>query len=319
MTMFVSFPRFRAEDGNGGPLVGGKVYTYDPGTTNAKATYSDKGLSVANTNPVILDARGEADIYCGSAVKLVVKDADDVTLTTTDDWESVDATDYVVTLTGTQTLTNKTLTAPVITDASGSVVTTTATQTLTNKTLTSPVINTPTIAGGSITTATAAITGGTISGITDLAVADGGTGASTAAGARTALGVGPRPALYDYQSATGQTITSVLTTFLTASVTLESGDLLMVDARVYGTKGGTGGAVEVEIESWPTSDLTSWGTTGHIHTNTNYFAASMSGNNHIFCVFKALANISAVPLYFRASSAGSDLAGASCNMNLFKI
>jgi hypothetical protein len=44
------------------------------------------------------------------------------------------------------------------------------TATLTNKTLTSPAIN-----------------GGTISGITDLAVADGGTGASNAAGARTNL------------------------------------------------------------------------------------------------------------------------------------
>jgi hypothetical protein len=53
--------------------------------------------------------------------------------------------------------------------------------------------------------ANAAITGGSITGITDLAVADGGTGASTASGARTNLSAASSGANSDITSITGLT------------------------------------------------------------------------------------------------------------------
>jgi len=58
---------------------------------------------------------------------------------------------------------------------------------------------------GAITSSSATITGGTITGITDLAVADGGTGASTAANARTNLSAAASGANSDITSITGLT------------------------------------------------------------------------------------------------------------------
>lgn len=62
-------------DANGRPLVGGKVYFYAPGTDTLKDTWQDSGQTVLNTNPVVLDARGEASIYGGSAYRQVLRDA----------------------------------------------------------------------------------------------------------------------------------------------------------------------------------------------------------------------------------------------------
>lgn len=55
-------------------------------------------------------------------------------------------------------------------------------------TVTLPTVNATSISSTSVTTGNAAITGGSVTGITDIAIADGGTGASTAANARANLG-----------------------------------------------------------------------------------------------------------------------------------
>ena len=67
------YPKFRADDSNGEPMAFGQVYSYVPGTTTPKATYTDSTGDVANSNPVVLDNKGEADIYTIGPTKLVLK------------------------------------------------------------------------------------------------------------------------------------------------------------------------------------------------------------------------------------------------------
>lgn len=59
----------------GRPLVGGKVYFYEPGTENKKDTWQDEAMTIPNTNPVVLDARGEAVIWGSGSYRQVLKDA----------------------------------------------------------------------------------------------------------------------------------------------------------------------------------------------------------------------------------------------------
>lgn len=72
-------------DAAGQPLVGGKLYTYIAGTTTLQTTYADSSGAAANTNPIILDSRGEANVWLGGAIyKFVLKDADDALIWTVD-------------------------------------------------------------------------------------------------------------------------------------------------------------------------------------------------------------------------------------------
>jgi len=79
-------PRFYVAGANDAPAVGWKVYAYAAGTTTPKDTYTDYTEGTPNTNPVILDARGEADIWFSGTYKLVITDENDVTKFTIDNY-----------------------------------------------------------------------------------------------------------------------------------------------------------------------------------------------------------------------------------------
>jgi microcystin-dependent protein len=55
-------------DITGAPLVGGFLYTYVAGTTTPLATYTDNSGTSLNSNPVVLNARGEANVWLGANV-----------------------------------------------------------------------------------------------------------------------------------------------------------------------------------------------------------------------------------------------------------
>ena len=56
-------PIFKAFDNVGLPLSFGLLYTYQAGTTTPQATYTDSSGNTPNPNPVLLNARGEAQIW----------------------------------------------------------------------------------------------------------------------------------------------------------------------------------------------------------------------------------------------------------------
>jgi len=56
-------PKLQFFDLNGAPLAGGLLYTYEAGSTTPLASYTDSTGLIANTNPIVLDSRGEANVW----------------------------------------------------------------------------------------------------------------------------------------------------------------------------------------------------------------------------------------------------------------
>lgn len=75
-------------DNNGAPLAGGLIYTYQAGSSTLLTTYTTVDGTIANTNPIVLDASGrtpsEIWLQVGYSYKFVIQTSAAVTLQTLD-------------------------------------------------------------------------------------------------------------------------------------------------------------------------------------------------------------------------------------------
>lgn len=88
---FRLFPPFsQFFDNSGNVLASGSITFTDSGTTTPKTTYSDKALSVPNTNPVLLNSAGRpaTDIWGSGSYRAVLKNSIGSVLGTFDNVEA---------------------------------------------------------------------------------------------------------------------------------------------------------------------------------------------------------------------------------------
>lgn len=142
MALLAPVIKQRFFDNNGNPLAGGKLYSYAAGTTNLRATYKNKAGTEYNTNPIILDSRGECDIWIQTGnFKFVLTDSSDSTIWTVDNVQSL--ADILSNDEGALAVMNNlsdlnsvdTALTNLSTGTNGAVITANATQTVTNKSI----------------------------------------------------------------------------------------------------------------------------------------------------------------------------------------
>lgn len=94
-------------DNNGLPLNGGKLYTYQAGTSTPLATYTSSSGAVSHTNPIVLDSAGrvpggEIWLDYSKKYKFIVKTSAEVLIATYDNvGGSFNASPIIANFTGT--------------------------------------------------------------------------------------------------------------------------------------------------------------------------------------------------------------------------
>ena len=100
----------------GQPLAGGKIYTYQAGSSTPFATYTDNTGATANANPIVLgtDGRPTSEVWLtyGFNYKFILKTSDDTTIQTYDNLYGI---------IGTQPASGATIPAGLISMWSGSI------------------------------------------------------------------------------------------------------------------------------------------------------------------------------------------------------
>lgn len=88
MTQLAPLPVLEFFDDSGNLLTGGLLFTYAAGTTTKINTYTDSSGGTPNTNPIVLDSRGDCNCWLlvGTAYKFVLSPSTDTDPPTNPIW-----------------------------------------------------------------------------------------------------------------------------------------------------------------------------------------------------------------------------------------
>jgi hypothetical protein len=239
---------------DGAPLVGGKIFTYLAGTSTPAATYTDFGAGTANTNPIILDSYGQANIWLltSTSYKFIVKTATDVLLYTVDNIITpLDAASLTTTLaspppigsTAPNTGAFTTLGATTVNATTGNITTVNAT----TGNITTVNATTSTTSGVTTTGTLTFSGGGSLTKVPESAIKP-----ITATVATNALTVTLNPTTLDFRSATltsgtvvSRSITSAISVVVSSGSTL--GTVSAVQSRIVVLALDNAGTVELAV------------------------------------------------------------------------